>query len=47
METRSKQIRLAPTTKEKLERFRQREFDSHAPLGEAVKRLLDEVEADE
>jgi len=47
MQTRSKQIRLAPNTKKRLEEFREREFDSHAPLGEAVKRLLDEVEADD
>lgn len=47
MQTRSKQIRLAPNTKKRLEQFRKRQFDSYAPLGEAVRRLLDEVEADD
>lgn len=47
MQTRSKQIRLTPTTKERLEEFREREFDSYAPLGEAVECLLDEVATDD
>jgi len=47
MQARSKKIRLTPTTKECLEEFREREFDSYAPLGEAVQRLLDEVSTDE
>jgi len=47
MQTRSKQIRLTPATKERLEKYREYKFGSYAPLGKAVETLLDEVVEDD
>lgn len=44
METRTRHIRVSPTTKDRLEKYRERRFEAHVPLGQAVMCLLDEVE---
>ena len=44
MQTQSEHIRVSPSTKNQLEEYRERHFDSYAPLGQAVAQLLSEVE---
>lgn len=47
METRTQHIRVSPTTKQKLEQYREQCFDAHVPIGRAVADLLAGVDDNE
>lgn len=47
MEKRNKHIRVTKSTKSMIEQYREQEFDTHRPIGAAIRHLLDEVSSDE